>query len=96
MQIINKDNVSNIVYKTPIEQRCKRSKFNNMIVNFTDEQLKALIYCLIFDKQVKNAIDCYSKSVSHEVQLYCLQKEYDKRFKNEKNNLHVREIEKCK
>ena len=78
IEIFKKDN--NFICKTPIHKRLRKSKFANMIKKMSDEQIKGLIYCLIFDKDLKNAIDCFSHSISHEVQLFALQREYEKRF----------------
>jgi hypothetical protein len=66
-------------YITSIEKRYQKSKFAKMIIKMTDKQIQALGYCLLIDKQVKNAIDCYSQAVDNTIQLYALKKEYEMR-----------------
>jgi len=53
----------------PIIKRLKRSKFAKLIHGFTDEQIKHLVYCLVYDSELKEAIDCYTKAGGARVQL---------------------------
>lgn len=66
-------------YVTPIEERAKKSKFAKLIAELSEDDLKALGYCLLLSPKVKQAIDCYSQSSDHSVQMYALEQEYKKR-----------------
>lgn len=66
-------------YKTPLKKRIKRSQFAKMISGFSDDEIKALTYCLILNPKIRFAIDTYSRAVDNYVQLSALQQEFDKR-----------------
>jgi len=68
-------------FKNPVEERVKKSKFAKLLTEMTDQEIKALGYCLIASPKIKHAINCYSQSVEHGVQIYALKNEYEKRFK---------------
>lgn len=63
-------------YKKPVEKRAKCSKFALALKNMTDQEIKALGYCLLKSERVKKAIDCWNTSVEHGAQLYALEQEY--------------------
>lgn len=65
--------------KTPLVKRLKRSKFAKLINKFTDEQLKHLVYCLAFDPQLKEAIDCFTKAGGADVQIAAMIFELEER-----------------
>ena len=66
-------------FKTPVCIRAKKSKFYKLLLELSDEELKALGYCLLVSSKVKDAIDCFSQTVEHGAQLYALEMEYNKR-----------------
>jgi hypothetical protein len=63
-------------YKTPLNKRLKNSKFAKLISEFTDEEIKALAYCLVFKPRVRHAIDMYSKAVDNSIQIEALRSEF--------------------
>lgn len=66
-------------YKTLKKVRMKRSIFCRGIKNLNDNSLRALVYCLLIDKNVKGLIDCYSKAVDNTLHHEALQEEVIKR-----------------
>lgn len=65
----------------PVEERVKKSKFAALLKEMSDEEIKALGYCLLISQKVKDAIGYMSHTVETGVQLYALEQEYLKRKK---------------
>lgn len=71
-------------FKTPVEERVKKSKFAELLFEMSDQEIQALGYCLLKSPKVKRAIEYMSHTVENGVQIYALEQEYNKRFKIEK------------
>lgn len=68
-------------FKTPVTERVKKSKFAELLIEMTDQEIQALGYCLLKSPRVKKAIEYMSHTVEHGVQIYALELEFNKRFK---------------
>ena len=65
--------------KTPLSKRIKKSKFNKLISEMTDNDLKLTAYAICFNDDVAKAVKCYHTSVTNYVQVAALVKELESR-----------------
>lgn len=73
-------NPSNLkIAKTPLDQRIKKSKFNQIISRMSDEDLQLTAYALCFNQDVATAIKCFHQSTSDFVQIAALIKQLEVR-----------------
>lgn len=65
--------------KAPLEKRVARSKFNSLLDEMTDEELKMTAFALCFNDRVQRAVKCYHNSVEHYTQIASLVHQLEKR-----------------
>jgi hypothetical protein len=71
-------------FKSPVEERVKKSKFAKILSEMTDEDIKALGYCILVSDKVRTAIKYLHHTVEPSVSFYALETEYKKRIKGKK------------
>lgn len=75
-----KKRISPLVKKErELKKKLKRSKFNAMVQDMSDIQIKALYYCLIYDQDICDAIKCFEQAVEHGTQLEALKRSFAER-----------------
>lgn len=65
--------------KTPLATRIAKSKFNALLDDMSDDQLKATAIALMFDTKVQEAVKAYHKSVAHYAQAAAIAYQLDRR-----------------
>jgi len=65
--------------KTSLASRINKSKFNALLEDMSDDQLKATAIALMFDTKVQEAVKMYHKSVTHYTQAASIAYQLDRR-----------------
>lgn len=65
--------------KASLSSRIDKSKFNALLEEMSDDQLKATAIALMFDTKVQEAVKMYHKSVAHYTQAASIAYQLDKR-----------------
>lgn len=67
------------VVKTPLDTRIKKSKFNSLLEEMSDDQLKATAVALLFDTKVQAAVKMFHTSVANYAQVAAIAHQLNKR-----------------
>jgi hypothetical protein len=65
--------------KEPLASRIKKSKFNALLEDMSDDQLKATAIALMFDTKIQEAVKMYHTAVGHYTQAASIAYQLDKR-----------------
>lgn len=75
-----------------LNKKIKRSKFAKLIRAMEDDDVKALVFCIVFSPATKEAIDCWTQAVQHEAQLAALKQEFHLRGLEIKPELQIENV----
>lgn len=70
---------SGLPVTAPLNKRVERSKFNALLDEMTDEEIKMTAFCLCFNERVQDAVKSYHKSVGHYTQIASIVFQMEKR-----------------